>query len=234
MTGDLNTTMIEKAPLKIRLLVVESFDLVRIGLRALFENHTTISMVAEANRIDNLFSLAVEHKPDVILVDLQLTNGDCAVYLSKLLNACPNSKVLAFSEPNNERVYLQMLRSGVAGIIGKHYSCKLLLKAIYAVHAGQILYDSHTSKLIRQERLGVDTSAQIATRITASHPPKLSSGERQIAHLACKGLSAKEISMQLLITEKTVRNQLSIIYKKVGVRKQIELYLKASLYNYFQ
>ncbi len=66
------------------------------------------------------------------------------------------------------------------------------------------------------------------------YPPKLTNNERHIAYLACKGLSAKEIGSQLLVSEKTIRNQLSMIYKKIGVKNQIELCLKAPLYDYFK
>lgn len=64
--------------------------------------------------------------------------------------------------------------------------------------------------------------------------PKFSNCKRRIAFLASQGLSAKEISMRLDITEKTVRNQLSAIYKKIGVKKQIELCLKAFQFDRFR
>lgn len=227
--------MIEQSHTKIRVLVAESFELVRMGLRALFENHPVIRLVAETNCIEDLCNLATQHKPDVVLVDLQLNNGNCAEYISKLLNACPKSKVLAFSHHNSEQTYLQTFRSGAVGIISKHHSSELLLKAIYAIHAGQVWFDRHVTKLLWQAQFDVNSSSEIQTDTQqASHLSKLNDSERHIAYLACKGLSAKEIGAQLFVAEKTVRNQLSIIYKKIGVKKQIELCLKAPLYNYFK
>ncbi len=220
--------------IKIRVLVAESFDLVRIGLRSVFENHAAISLVAETNRIEDLFYLTAQHKPDVILVDLQLSNGNYADHIAKLLDICPHSKVLAFSQHDSEDNYLQTYRSGVVGVISKHHSCKLLLKAIYAIHAGQVWFDRHITQLTRQAQLGRNTLAKRQTELTMSQQPKLSDSERRIAYLACKGLSAKEISVQFFITERTVRNQLSVIYRKIGVKKQIELCLKAPHYNYFK
>lgn len=225
--------MIKQSHTQIRLLVAESFDLVRIGLRLLFKNHSTINLVAETNCLDDLFNLTLQHQPDVILLDLHLNNGNCTEYISRLLNICPQGKVLAFSQHDSEHAYLQIFRSGAAGVIGKHDSCKLLLKAIYAIHAGQVWFDRHITKLVRQTQFDPG-SAQTQTAITASYQAKLSGGERRIAYLTCRGLSAKEISLQLLVTERTVRNQLSVIYRKIGVRKKIELYRKAFLYDYFQ
>lgn len=220
---------------KIRLLVAESFELVRMGLRSLFENHSEIRLVAEANSIEDLFKLAVQHKPDIVLMDLQLSGGHYAEHIAKLLHSCPQSKVLAFSHQNSEQTHLQTFRSGAMGIISKYHSSDLLLKAILAVHAGQIWFDRNVTKLLWQAQFNPNSSAEMPTDGHASQQqPKLSDSERHIAYLACKGLSAKEISAQLLVTEKTVRNQLSVIYRKIGVKKQIELCLKAPMYNYFK
>lgn len=219
---------------KIRVLVAESFELVRIGLRSLFENHPAISLVAETNSIEELFCLTAQYEPDVILVDLQLSDGNYAEPIAKLLHAYPHSKVLAFSQYANERAYLQTYHLGVAGVISKHHSCKMLLKAICAIHADRIWFDRHITKLARQAQSDRDMSAERQISLTVSQQPKLSDSERRIAYLACKGWSAKEISLQFYISERTVRNQLSIIYRKIGVRKQIELCLKAPHYNYFK
>ncbi len=219
---------------KIRILVAESFELIRIGLRSLFENHSIVNLVAETDCIENLFHLAVQHKPNVILIDLQLGNGNYSEHISRLLHICPESKVLALSQHNNEQTNLQAIHSGATGIIGKHHSCKLLLQAIYAIHAGQIWSDRHIPQLAWQKKFVPVQPVEMPSDATALQQSKLSKSERRIAHLACKGLSAKEISGQLLLTEKTIRNQLSAIYRKIGVRKQIGLCLKAPFYNYFQ
>lgn len=226
--------MIDQSPPKIRILVAESFELVRMGLHSLFENHSTIQLVAETSCIEDLYNLITLHKPDVVMVDLQLNNGHCVEHIPRLLHASPQTKVLALSHHNSEQTYLQIFRSGAVGIIGKHHSSELLLKAIYAIHTGQIWFDRNITKLLWQAQFTSNPSTDIQTDPGASHKLKLSDSERHIAYLACKGLSAKEISLKLLVTEKTVRNQLSVVYRKTGVKKQIELCLKAPLYDYFQ
>ncbi len=226
--------MTEQSYVKIRVIAAESFELVRIGLRKLFENNSYIQLVAETDCIENLFNMTVRHKPDIILVDLHLNNGNCAEYISKLLSACPQSKVLAFSDHNNEYTCLEAFRSGAMGIIGKHQSSELLLKAIRAIHAGQVWFDRRITKLLWQAQFNTNQVPEMKLNPEQVQQLKLRDSERQIAYLACKGMSAKEISSLLLVTEKTVRNQLSVIYKKIGVKKQIELCLKAPLYNYFK
>ncbi len=219
---------------KIRLLAGESFELVRMGLREVFKNHPKMTLIDDTDCIDNLLILALQHKPDVVLVDLQLNNGNCAEHIAKLLSDCPSSKVLAISDQGtHEHTCLQTFRSGAVGIISKQHSSDLLLKAIHAVYSGQLWFDRHVTKLLWQAQFGVSPTSENHVH-SNNHHLKLSESERQIAYLACKGLSAKRISTHLFLAEKTVRNQLSKIYKKTGVNKQIELCLKAPLYNYFE
>lgn len=222
---------------KIRLLVGESFELVRMGLRELFENHPQILLVDETDCIEDLLVLSSKYKPDVVLIDLQLNNGNCSEHIVKLLADCPDSKVLAISDQGiDEQICLQTFRSGAVGIISKQHSSELLLKAINAIYSGQVWFDRHITKLLWQAQFGVNPSSEIQPEVHTkpNNHLKLSESERQIAYLACKGLSAKRISIHLSLAEKTVRNQLSKIYKKTGVNKQIELCLKVPLYNYFE
>lgn len=184
--------------------------------------------------MEDLFSMTMQHKPDVILIDLHLNDGNCAEPITKLLATCPKSKVLALSDQNSEYTYLEAFRSGAAGIVSKHQSSELILKAIHSIHNGQLWFDRRLTKLIWQAQFGSIQELEIQPENQASQPLKLRDSERQVAYLACRGLSAKEISTLLLVTEKTIRNQLSVIYKKIGVKKQIELCLKAPLYNYFK
>lgn len=136
---------------KIRILIAESFDLIRIGLRSLFENHATINLVADTNCIEDLFHLAVLHKPDVILMDLQLGNGNYAEHIAKLAHACPQSKVLAFSQYNNADSHLQIFHSGASGVVNKNHPCKFLLKAIHAIHSGQTFLTAASSSWLNSD-----------------------------------------------------------------------------------
>ena len=78
----------EQSLSKIRLLAGESFELVRMGLREVFKNHPKITLVDDTDCIDDLLTLALQHKPDVVLVDLHLNNGNCAEHIAKLLSDC--------------------------------------------------------------------------------------------------------------------------------------------------
>lgn len=226
MTGDSQNT--------IRLVVAESFEIMRMGLRSLLHDQVEINLVAETHCIEEMLDLVLQHKPDVVLFDLQLADGNCADHIPKLLNMHPQCKVLAFSPNTDKDICLQAFRSGAVGIVNKHDSSELLLKAIFSIHDGQVWFDRQITKLLLRNQQGNGDDSDKGNDVSKTSHPRLSESERQVAYLACRGLSAKEISAHLLITEKTVRNQLSIVYKKIGVKKQVELCIKAPSYNYFK
>ena len=224
--------MTDKLHHKIRVLVAENFDLIRIGLRALFKDHTSVHLVAETGGIENLFELVAEHRPDVALIDWQLS--DDAEHICKLTRLHPRTKVLAFSDCISEPINLLAYHSGASGIISKHHSSQALLSAINAIHTGETWFNRDALELDQQTQSGSGLQGEIRCNGNMLAHPKFSNCERRIAFLASQGLSAREISMRLDITEKTVRNQLSAIYRKTGVKKQIELCLIASQFDHFK
>lgn len=228
--------MIETTRHNIRILVAERIDLVRMGLRMLFENHPVITLIEETDNIADLSALTARHRPDVILMDVGLGGDDCAEHVSRLLNICPHSKILLFSSFQSDYSQLHTLPAGVAGIISKHSPCKLLVAAICAIHSDQRCLETSNPIFPAAPKSPEQTATQptLPCEISASFHPELSNNERRVAYLAGKGLSAREISQQLLLSEKTVRNYLSAIYKKMGIKKQIELCLRAPSHNYFQ
>jgi len=216
---------------EIKILVAESVDLIRMGLRSLFQKHPSIFLVAETNSMENLSTLIMHHKPDIALIDLSLSNGENYQQIKLLLSKNPESKFLFLSQRTDNSVLQKLHSIGVSGLVLKSYPCKLLLKAIYTIHSGQIWFDCHLNQANSNQSNRFFQESQITDNFTSR--PILSDRERQIASLACKGLSAKEIGVQLLLTEKTIRNQLSLIYKKIGIKKKVELYLEARYFNNF-
>jgi len=215
---------------KKRILVVENCDLVRIGLRSLLENYSLGHLVAETKQIRDLLYLVKQYQPHIIMIDQLLINDHSIAYFSSLKKYSTQSKVLVLAEQDSLFMQLKMLQAGAVGVISKYSSCKLLLSAITAIHSGKFWLgrSSFSAKQV-QSKSYQSLTLPYANEIAACS--RLSKAESLVASLACQGLSAKKIGSQLSITEKTVRNHLSVIYRKVGVRKQIELCIKAPLYS---
>ena len=108
------------------------------------------------------------------------------------------------------------------------------MNAIHAIHAGETWFNCDTTELEQPQQSDPDALAEMRCNDNFWAHPKFSNYERRIAFLASQGLSTKEISARLDITEKTIRNQLSTVYRKTGIKKQIKLCLKAFQFNYFK
>ena len=209
----------------IRILIVESYEIFRIGLRTFVESQSMLDIVAETDCFEDALNLITKHRPDVILLDLLVINGNCSEHITHLLNISLQSKILIYSNSDQQQDHLYLLGLGIAGIIPKHQTTELLSKAIHAVNGGEVWFNKELTKLLWQTQITTPSSSHIDVQTIQQC---LSKQESNIACLASKGLSAKIIAEQLFISEKTVRNKLTIIYQKLGINGQVDLCMKAS------
>ncbi len=206
----------------IKLLIAERSEIIRLGLRSLIETQTSIQIIGEVDNLETLLDNVTHQAPDVILLDLSLDEEQCLVQIPKLLQARPQSKILIFSSANNEQKHLEVLRSGASGVIAKHQNAALLLKAIHSIHNGEVWFGRDITKLLWQAQN--PAPEELAVNKIELHC--LNAKDCNLACLASKGLSVKAISDELFISEKTVRNRLSMIYEKLNVTSKVELALK--------
>jgi DNA-binding NarL/FixJ family response regulator len=214
---------------KIQILVVDSCEIIRIGLRALIVDEPLLNIVAEAACLDDALKFAASLQPDVILLDTLLTNN-YDNHIPALKTPSPKTRILLFSLNNDAEIHLKAFYSGASGVIAKQQSAELLIKAICSVHGGHLWFDHQLTQLLWQS--GLDKQKATAESAEANNPGMLSPRELEVALLACQGFSAKSIGSQLSITEKTVRNKLTIIYEKLGVVGKIELCMNADKFGW--
>lgn len=217
----------------IRILIIESQELILLGLHKFIAEHPSLNIIGATNRLDIAFDMAIKNKPDVVLFDLLLNNGKCIEDITHILKACPQIKILALSCNNDDLIHLDVLRSGVAGIFSKYQRAELLFKAINVVAMGEVWFDNHIAKLLCQSQLN---QAPLTANINniKTQQSCLSERECNVACLASKGLPAKEIGKQLFISEKTVRNNLTAVYGKLAVNSQVELCIKIEQLSFCQ
>lgn len=226
------TIKIKKEKL-IKLFVIESSELVQLGLRSLFRKNNLSSQSIFATSIEELLIRAKRIQPSVILLDLLIDNELCLKQIAQLINFYSQSKVLVLVDKNDEYKELQFFQLGVAGVISKYERAELLLKAIHTINNGQLWFSRNIIQQLWQLKFSLDQSppgdwtASCLSRIT-----KLSARQLDIACLVCKGLPSKLIAKELNLSDRTVRNILSVIYKKMNVKNRAELYLLVMQYNY--
>jgi DNA-binding NarL/FixJ family response regulator len=213
----------------IRVLITDSFPVVRAGLRSILSNSSDIQIVGEAQDGNEAIERTLELLPDVILTELKLPNSDGVSVLRTLHTRAPQAKVILFTASDNKDDFIEAMKLGCCGILPKDAAPSLILKSIQKVHAGEIWLDSNTTAaVIRQFAAPMDsTLAQVAANAKPRERAQLSQREREIIVLIAQGYKNKEIAEKMFITEQTVKNHLHNVFDKLGVSDRLELALYA-------
>lgn len=207
---------------QITILIADGHELTRLGLCTLIDARPTMYLLDNTHCIGTLLRIVKRHSPDVILLDRSLSDRQS---LQQLISN-NSAKILILTMEHDDQTLLELFQSGVAGVVSKNLGSNILIKAIEAVHAGELWFDRQLMPLLRTQYSTLAPAAsesQETNPLTANFTPR----ECSVACLAMKGLPAKKIGQQLGISDKTVRNQLTVIYEKLGINGQVELCLKA-------
>ncbi len=213
----------------IRVLLADSQELIRLAIRTLLSEQDDIELVGEASSFQELIRLNQQLKPDIILSELHLNDVEVMPQLSEILNDCP--LVLIMTDCKDHETHLLALRLGARGIVIKDQSIEIIVKAIRTVCAGEVWIDRFvTLDLWRNytQTNGSKSPVEVAVNKLGFDRSNLTPRELEVARLAARGLPAKKIAAKLFISDKTVRNQLAVIYSKLGVSSQVELVFQAA------
>ncbi|MFI6316829.1 DNA-binding response regulator [Nonomuraea sp. NPDC050556] len=189
----------------IRVLLAEDMHMIRAALVALLERQPDIEVVAEIHSGDRIVPTALEHRPDVAVIDIELPGMDgltAAAELRERLPECRTLIVTAFGRPGNLR---RALAARATGFISKDAPPAALGEAI--------------RKVSRGERV-IDPQLAVAALDLPGNP--LTPREIDVLRLAAAGTSAGQIAEQLFLSTGTVRNYLSAIVSKLNARNQID------------
>lgn len=208
---------------KIKVLLADDHALFREGLRSLLEDQDDIDIVGEAEDGLEATRLVKKLKPSVVLMDINMPVID-GVEATRLILKNNGSKVgiiILTMYPQDEYVF-EALKAGAKAYLLKDTRSKKLLDVIRTVHQGQAVIEPEmTSRLLEEFR-------RIANR-EEERPQyqNLSDQERRILTLVVRGASNRDIAVDLNLSERTVKNYLSIIFQKLQVNNRTEAAIRA-------
>lgn len=201
---------------RIRLMIVDDHEVVRLGMRAAFELENDITVVGEASNGAEALAKVPVLAPEVILMDVRMEklNGIEACREIKSLN--PAVKILMITSYSNDEAISASILAGASGYLLKNISRAELLKSIRLVASGQTLLDPQmtTRTLSRLNSLSQGTSAAPGDELTER--------EREVLALIARGYTNKQIAEALFVSEKTARNHVSHILEKLGLARRSE------------
>ncbi len=213
----------------IRLLICDDQSLFREALRTLLSSYHDLSVVGEAANGEEALRMAVSTTPDVVLMDLRMPVMDGVEATRRINQLGKGIKVIVLTTFDDDETIFEGLRAGAVGYLLKDVSSEKLVEAIQAAYQGDyFLLPSITAKVVSEfSRISKPARRQKEENI----PDPLSAREIEILKIVATGASNKEIADQLFISEGTVKNHLSNILSKLGVRDRMQAILKAREYG---
>ena len=202
----------------IRILIADDHPVFRFGLKALLATEPDLEVIGEAPTGKNAVALAADLTPDVILMDINMPDLNGIEATRQIIQAHPNTGILILSMLDDDTVFSAM-RAGARGYLLKGSEGDATVQAICIIAEGGTIF-----------------SPGIAERVMAyfsrgqRNPdpfPELTDREREILELIAKGLTNQAIADRLILSSKTVRNQVSEIYSKLQVASRGEAMAKA-------
>lgn len=202
---------------KIRILLVDDHDIVRLGLMTLLNDQPDMEVIGEASTARDGVNAAETLKPDVVLMDIRLPGEGGIEAARQISNRVPESKVVMLTSFADDELVVRAIRAGAVGYVLKQVGNEELLRAIRAAARGEALLDpSTTARLLSHVREAERKAEEDAFR-------DLSDREMDVlVHLA-RGRTNAEIGSLLNLSEKTVGNYVSNMFEKLHLNNRIEL-----------
>jgi DNA-binding NarL/FixJ family response regulator len=211
---------------KINVLIADDHPLIRQGLKQILELENDISVIAQASNGNEAVQMTREYKPDVVLMDINMPGISGLQAIQEIRQEKLPCKIIVLTV-NDDREYLfKTLQMGAEGYVLKDAEPSVLLEAIRNVYSGQsYIQPNMTSELVRE-----------FNRVTQHDKEKheendLTDREIEVLKLIAEGMINKEIAKQLYISEKTVKNHVSNIFRKLNVSDRTQAAIYAFKHN---
>ena len=214
--------------MSIRVLIADDHLLLRQGIRKVLELEADFEVVDEAVDGQEALSKTLVLEPDILLLDLNMPilNGlDVAKHLKSAKTA---TKIIALTMHDDDNYVIELLRNGASGYLLKDVEPSILIKAIRSVHGGEpFVYPEVAESLFGVSQCAGDINEQAEQIWRERRGERLTARELDVLRCIAQGFSNQDIAKALFVSEKTVKNHLTNIFRKINVndRTQALLYV---------
>ncbi len=212
----------------IRVLLADDQTLIRQGIRLLLEIEEDIEVVGQAANGREALEQVESVRPDVVLMDVRMPEMDGVEATRELGRRFPEVKVIILTTFEDDETVFEGLKAGARGYLLKDISSEDMAAAVRKVAAGEALIEPRLTRKVLAEftRLATASESHAPAQATAGIPVPLTEREKEVLNALAQGLSNREIAEKLVITEGTVKNHVSSLIDKLGVRDRTQAILK--------
>ena len=210
----------------IQILIADDHPVFRFGLRALLEAQTDMVVVGEADRGETAVTLAQSLKPNVVLMDINMPGINGVEATKQIAARLPETAVLIITMFDDDTVFTAM-QAGARGYLLKGAQGDETLRAIRAVANGEVIFSPGVAEQMMAFFMKGGRETVTMDSAEADPFPELTPRERDILELLAQGLTNTAIAEKLVLSPKTIRNQVSNIFSKLQVASRSEAIVKA-------
>jgi two-component system, NarL family, response regulator DevR len=204
----------------IRVFLLDDHEIVRRGLRELFEAQDDLEVVGEASNAEEAMLRVPPTRPDVAVLDVRLPGSSGIEVCRDLRAAMPDLRCLMLTSFADDDALFSAILAGASGYLLKQIRGAELVSAVRGVAAGQSLIDPALTATVMERLRGKPEDARLA---------KLSAQERRILSLIAEGKTNRQIGAEMFLAEKTVKNYVSNLLAKMGFSRRTEAAVYAAL-----
>ena len=202
--------------MKIRIIIVDDHEIVRIGMRSLLEQYPQYEVVAEAGNAKEAVEQVLTFKPDIVLMDIRLPGKSGIDACEEIKQILPDTKVIMLTSYAEDEMLFSAIKAGASGYVLKQIDSEGLIKSLEAVSRGEASLDPAVTQRVFQEVRKAVKEEEAASFVN------LSQQEKMVLKLVSEGKTNREIAQALYLGEGTVRNYVSSILSKLGVSNRAE------------
>ena len=205
----------------IRILLVDDQSIVREGLASLLETQSDLEIVGEAENGKIAVERSLELQPDVILMDIRMPIMDGVAAIRQLRKQAPEIKILVLTTFDDDEYVTQAVAAGAKGYLLKDTPSAELAQAIRVVNQGY----SQLGPGLLEKALAANSEVP---ETKSSELNKLTSREKEVLQLIANGYNNREIAAELYITERTVKNHVNSILRRLNLRDRTQAAILAN------
>lgn len=212
----------------IKIMIADDHALLRQGIKNVLDLEEDFQVIGEAGDGQQTLEKAIVLAPDILLLDINMPKFNGLDVIKKINEQQQNIKIIVLTIHDDEHYVLEVVKAGAMGYLLKDIEPGMLVTAIRTVYAGDsFIYPTLAKKLFSEFSRQQDNLCKVVSVSGNRREEGLTNREFEVLQGVCQGLSNQELAKSLFLSEKTVKNHLTNIFRKIGVNDRTQAVLYA-------